>query len=318
MNNVLNNKSIFMDKLYRCPLCDSEKISFWLNKSKNGIQFDIYKCKECASGFMNPQPTEEYLSLIYATSGKGLLQPLSFEQVMEAEVEYPNATVDAKRLISLAQKLILSNGDAELNALDIGSGWGFFSKEAIDQGCKVTAINPGSWENNVFVQLNGFSPIPSFFEAVDFGDQKFDLVILSQVLEHIPDPLKLLQMIIKLLKQGGILTIAVPNVDSILVKILKDKDNSCLWVPEHLIYFSKRGLFALLERAGFTIKHHMYVSRIPYFIVSNKLKLKGTIRHTMNNIVKISQWLPFKFINMVGIGMQHNIWAAPIDLSKIH
>ena len=48
---------------------------------------------------MNPQPKTEYLTSIYVHSGKGLQEAVPFTKVIQDEIEYPNATVDAKRMV---------------------------------------------------------------------------------------------------------------------------------------------------------------------------------------------------------------------------
>jgi 2-polyprenyl-3-methyl-5-hydroxy-6-metoxy-1,4-benzoquinol methylase len=256
---------------------------------------------------MNPQPKREYLDAIYHKSGHGLIEPISSEEVIRLETEYPNATVDGERLVGKAKSFLAGKND--LKALDIGSGFGFFSKAAALAGFEVMAVNPGKWENEVFEKINGFSPLPYFFDEVDFKKEKFDLIILSQVLEHIEEPLAFLQKIKSLLSPSGIIAIAVPNVDSILVKLLKAKDNGCLWVPEHLTYFSAKGLATLLSRAGFAVKSHMYISRIPYNALSRRLNLAGAPRRIMNGLVKNLQKPPLQLMNWLGLGLTHNIWG---------
>lgn len=300
-------EDFFKLKMSACPACGSKKISPWLVKSKEGIHFSLWRCNFCQTGFMNPQPTKEYLDLIYNKSGHGLTGPISFEEVIKGETEYPNATVDAKRLVERAK--IIMAGKEGLKALDIGSGYGFFTNAALKAGFRVLAVNPGKWENEIFEKLNGFSPVPQFFEEVDFGPEKFDLVILSQVLEHVGEPLGFLVKILSILNKAGIIAVAVPNVDSILVKLMKSKDNGCLWVPEHLTYFSKKGLISILDRAGFAIKAHMYISRIPYNSLSKRFNLKNIPRWLVNTMVRSLQKPPLKIINKLGFGFIHNIWA---------
>jgi 2-polyprenyl-3-methyl-5-hydroxy-6-metoxy-1,4-benzoquinol methylase len=98
--------------------------------------------------------------------------------------------------------------------------------------------------------MNGFSSIESFFEDVDF-DQQFDLVILSQVLEHLDNPLSTLSHVRAVLLANGIASIAVPIFDSFWIKI--GLDGGVIWIPEHITYFSKKGLMKLLIRAGYDI-----------------------------------------------------------------
>lgn len=129
------------------------------------------------------------------------------------------------------------------------------------------------------------------------------------MLEHIADPFSFICKVKPLLKANGIVAIAVPNVDSIFVKLLKARENGCLWVPEHLTYFSKIGLTTLLIRTGFVNKGHIYITRIPYNILSKKFNLKGSKRILLNIVVKYAQKLPLKIIDLGGLGLTHNIWA---------
>ena len=230
---------------------------------------------------------------------------------MASEVEFPNSTVDARRLVTYAKQLLGPCQGGKAKALDIGSGYGFFSRAALDQGFQVVAVNPARAENRIFQQLNGLEPIPLFFEEVDFGTEKFDLVILSQVLEHLLDPLHVLVKVRKLIKPEGVLAIAVPNVDAILIKILKSR-SSFLGLPGHIIHFSRQGLSALLRRAGFEVNHHTYVSRIPYFSISNRLNIHGRSRQWVNYLVRVAQRPPLFIADMLGLGLFQNVWAVPV------
>jgi 2-polyprenyl-3-methyl-5-hydroxy-6-metoxy-1,4-benzoquinol methylase len=291
-----------------CPACGNKEITAWRNKVRLDQQFSIWRCAICKTAFLNPQPTKDFLNSIYQFSGLGLSQPISFNEVIATESEYPNATVDAKRLVIQAKRYMPNH--IGLKALDIGSGYGFFSRAALQAGFTVTAINPGIWENAVFEEMNGLTPISARFEDVDFAE-RFDLVILSQVLEHVENPFDFLLKIRAIMATSGVLAIAVPNVDSILVKVLGTRDNSCLWVPEHLTFFSTTGLMKILQRSGFLITRHEYISRIPYYALSNRLKLTGAFRRLVNYVTRFSQRLPLKLVDLVGVGFYHNVWAEP-------
>ena len=301
------NVRIFSPRFETCIACGSPEISVWNKREKDGIKFDIWKCKACGCGFLNPRPTREWLETIYSKSGHGLTAPISFDEVLAAEREYPNATVDAARLVGCAKEhLPKKNG---LTALDIGSGYGFFTAAALRAGFEVTAVNPGVWENNIFEQMNGFRPTESFFEDVDFT-QQFDLVILSQVLEHIENPLGMLSRVQSILSPHGVVAIAVPNFDSYWVKIFK-RDGGVIWVPEHLNCFSKKSLTMLLSRAGFDVVRYQAISRFPYFYLSNRFHLNGLPRIICNHFVKIAQDIPHRILNHIGLGVCHNVWAKP-------
>lgn len=303
------------NNLASCPACGSSIKKPWLSQEIAGLKFNLDKCCTCGTAYVNPQPSAESLKSMYACSGHGSKSLTSFDKVVASEVEFPNSTVDAQRMVNYAKKLLGPVKAGKAKALDIGSGYGFFSKAALEQGFQVVAVNPARAENRIFKRLNGFEPIPLFFEEVDFGTEKFDLVILSQVLEHLLDPLQVLVKVRNLIKPEGVIAIAVPNVDAILIKILKSR-SSFLGLPEHIIHFSRKGLSAILHRAGFEVNLHRYISRIPYYSISNRLNIHGRSRKLVNNFVRVFQWAPLLISNWLGLGLFQNVWAVPARPSQ--
>jgi SAM-dependent methyltransferase len=294
-----------------CPACGSAVKRPWLSPEVAGVRFNLDKCCACGTAYVNPRPSAESLQSLYACCGHGSKSLTSLAAVMASEIEFPNSTVDARRLVTYAKGLLAPSQAGQAKALDIGSGYGFFSRAALEQGFQVVAVNPARAENRIFQQLNGFEPIPLFFEAVDFGAEKFNLVILSQVLEHLSDPLQVLVKVRKLIKPEGVLAIAVPNVDALLIKILRSR-SSFLGLPGHIIHFSRQGLSALLQRAGFEVNLHTYVSRIPYYTISNRLNIHGRSRQLLNHLVRVAQRPPLFIADRLGLGLFQNVWALPV------
>jgi 2-polyprenyl-3-methyl-5-hydroxy-6-metoxy-1,4-benzoquinol methylase len=259
---------------------------------------------------MNPRPKFAFLMAnFYSTSGHGLTEPISSDAALASEAEYPNATRDANMLVKRALKY-LKAPYGQRKALDIGSGYGFFSKAALEAGFKVIAVNPGRWENAVFRQLTGLDPIQEAFEQVEFNMQ-FDLILMSQVLEHIYDPHTVLRKVATLLTRQGVLAIAVPNFRWILVRLLKERERGVLWVPEHLNYFTEAGLCALLASAGFRLLEIRRVARIPYYALSKRLHLSGILLIITNYMLRIGQWLPMRVLEGLGRGLSIQVWASP-------
>lgn len=294
--------------LKSCPACNGGRIFYWNKKQKDNIDYFIWRCRDCFTGFLNPRPTEEYLKSIYLHSYQGDINEMSLESILKSEEEYPNASIDALRIIKQAHQFLAGNNNS-LQALDIGSGYGFFSKAAKELGFSVTAVNPSSSDNRIFEQMNGFRPIAHFFEEVDFQGEQFQLVILSQVLEHLDDPYKNLLKIKKLITENGIVAIAVPSIESFLVRLYGVRENSSFWVPRHVTFFSKKGMVSLLERSGFKMIKYCFMSRIPYNMLSDKLKLRGPARYFANQMVKFLQ-IPFNHVvDRFGLGIYVNLWA---------
>jgi 2-polyprenyl-3-methyl-5-hydroxy-6-metoxy-1,4-benzoquinol methylase len=84
----------------------------------------------------------------------------------------------------------------------------------------------------------------------------YDVVMLDNVLEHVIDPLALLQGLHQLVNPGGILIVEVPNDFSSVQMAALNKGwiDRCFWVdlPQHLSYFNAPSLRAICEEAGWT------------------------------------------------------------------
>lgn len=87
----------------------------------------------------------------------------------------------------------------------------------------------------------------------------FDLIVLFQVLEHLPDPARTLQTLSGLLRPGGMLVIGVPNHASWQAAFGREK-----WfhldVPRHLFHYTPDGLRQALERVGLSVVETSFVS----------------------------------------------------------
>jgi 2-polyprenyl-3-methyl-5-hydroxy-6-metoxy-1,4-benzoquinol methylase len=83
--------------------------------------------------------------------------------------------------------------------------------------------------------------------------QPYDVVVLSNVLEHALDPAAMLREVARLLKPGGAVWISCPNARSWLAELFGTSWIN--WhVPFHICHFSPATLAATLARAGFTVE----------------------------------------------------------------
>lgn len=245
----------------KCKFCTKKTSKKYKIKSSFDIKsYDIFYCKFCKSSFVHPTPNENEIEEYYKK-----LQNLkfgkyhtSYERLMEREIQFPNASIDARRIIKKIQSFT-SNKDL----LDIGAGHGFISKEAKLNNFKVTALEINKERSEIFYKMTGIRTIKKMFNN-DFANknlEKFDVVIASQLLEHISDTQNFLENIFKVLKRGGICLIAVPNSRSITSMILGKRD-FFLIPPEHLNFFSIKCLRILFQRNNLKMLKYETISRI--------------------------------------------------------
>jgi len=97
------------------------------------------------------------------------------------------------------------------------------------------------------------------------GDEPFDAILASDVLEHIAEPEAVLARALTRLRPGGVVVVSLPNVAHVVVfanLLMKrwPRRSSGIFDRTHLRFFAKRDMVRLLEGAG------LHVLRVePYF-----------------------------------------------------
>ena len=144
--------------------------------------------------------------------------------------------------------------------LDIGCGPGFFLQTAIRRGWHAQGIEP-SRQAAAHARQLGATVTEGFFGPQTAGSLgRFDAITLTNMLEHVPDPVAILTEARGLLDQGGVLCVGVPNDFSplqIAGRAAVGADDWWVAPPHHLNYFDFSSLCGLLTRLGFTIAERM-------------------------------------------------------------
>jgi len=192
----------------------------------------LVKCS-CGFIFLDPIPEEATLKNYYDNLPNPPqldASPIEYEKSME-RINLAERSLDKP----CRKWRILDVGSGSSNFLSIAKarGWDAYSLE-IREDAKTLMRKEG---------IKVIDNIPNIF---------FDAITLNQVLEHLPNPLENLKIYHRKLVTNGIMIVEVPNIDSLGIKLLKDK-----WYfiknPEHISYFSEDTLILMLEKAGFEI-----------------------------------------------------------------
>lgn len=238
----------------QCIFCASTDTAAWFVKDD---KFPIVRCGNCGSAFVWPRPEPAQIEAYYRDKS---YRPGNLASVRAADANYhPKASDDARRIIAHTKKL--SRGQ---RFLDAGAGFGEFSLEAVRAGLSVSSCDPSPSAREVYKALVGFEPDPDILDEEYAGRHaaSFDAVLLSQVLEHTVSPSGVVRNISTVLSPGGLAVIAVPHFASVL-SLLQGKNDMFISPPEHLNFFSKKGLIALFGAAGFTVELVETPSKVP-------------------------------------------------------
>jgi len=159
--------------------------------------------------------------------------------------------------------------------LDVGFGAGSFLKAAARNNWQPFGVEV-SQPAVEHLRECGFEVFCGELEKAVYADDHFDVVILSEVLEHVPDPMSLVEASVRVLRPGGLLWATTPHGRGISARLLGlEWSNVC--PPDHLQLFSVAGTRGLLSSAGlkrFEIKTH---GTNPFEILhSMRARMKGT------------------------------------------
>jgi 2-polyprenyl-3-methyl-5-hydroxy-6-metoxy-1,4-benzoquinol methylase len=195
--------------------------------------------------------------------------------------------------------------------LDVGCNEGRGLEFYKANGFEAQGLELNSHAANV-ARSKGFIVYGSTLEEFE-QDQKFDVIVLSNVLEHSLDPSKMLSAIYRLLNPGGIVCISCPNSESWLRKSFGK-----YWinwhVPFHLTHFSQKTLTDLLAKNHFVVKKvenstpalwvaHSIITRL--FFVPGKVTAQLRSAPLVAGMILVIRGLFFPFLwlgNLLGRG----------------
>ena len=230
--------------------------------SANG--FDVIDNEERGFAHIIPIPTSDELENIYKHDYYEEEKPLYLERYLE-DIEWWNATY-TQRYEIFERNL---TGDRR-NILDIGSGPGYFLLNGKERGWKTYGIEPSikAFEHSLGLNLEVQHGFFSEETARDLG--KFDVINIGLVLEHIPEPEKMLSLIYQQLNSKGLICVIVPNDFNPFQLILRDHLKYDPWwvsPPHHINYFNFDSLRGLLEKSGFSVVHEESTFPIDLFLL---------------------------------------------------
>lgn len=225
MKETLNFKSY---KCFSCSFEGSKKTIY--KKEAFNLNFCINQCDNCSSQFIDKIPKDRNTyKFIYDFGGRDSNTNLS-------SIFTKLRIYKCKRYLTKNCRDFLS-GDMKI--LDYGSGDGYLSYtlKKINKDLRVHATDYLFEDNDFYKNIDCFK-----IEDIFSNKQKYNLIILRHVLEHIEDPFKIINQLLKKLEPGGCILVEVPNHDIRSNKLLKifGKDYSQIGLPWHFNHFTKK------------------------------------------------------------------------------
>ena len=261
MDNITNDNAAqyyaSMEKaLIACPVCKSDDHEQLFDRDRYRMGIVTTGCKSCGMIFINPQPTPAAMLDFYVNHYRKFYESMAtptLEYIAKGPFQArADFVVGALRdVIRIDQPKRPNLPKATQTMLDIGCSEGTLLKTFGESfptfecyGLEPDANFAQFASKNSNAKKVVATDFESFFAA---NEQRYDLVTLTHVLEHILDPIEILTSIRNVLQPGGHFYVEVPNV----------MDPEALGLGNlhigHVMSFSPQTLKLVLAKAGFEV-----------------------------------------------------------------
>jgi 2-polyprenyl-3-methyl-5-hydroxy-6-metoxy-1,4-benzoquinol methylase len=199
--------------------------------------------------------------------------PEAFITRVEYTYEGSAASCAHAYLLAPVKQLVQSLGKKG-TVLDLGCGNGSLSHELSKLGFDVHGID-GS-ESGIQIAREAFPQVQFLLGDVEkdlspdpFQAESFDVVVSTEVVEHLYHPRRLIQNAFRLLKPSGHFIVSTPYHGYVKNVVLAlsgklDKHFTALWDGGHIKFWSRETLSGLLTEKGFTDLRFVGTGRVPY------------------------------------------------------
>lgn len=253
-----------------CPICNSEEsTAYWTafsyltgNFSNPFLPMKLWmKCSHCGDMYSKYMPD----TYCCTQDGQVLLEPCK-------ELGVPHQVNSGKLNIwsNILNKANLNPDKKRL--LEVGIGQGELLAVALEMGYDVEAVELLEEEAQKVANCLDIPIWCSDFLKFE-TENKYDIIIMGDVIEHVMNPLAALEKAYSLLDDTGILWLSTPNYKSAYSRL--QREMYVMWLePYHLTFFSYDGLKVLFEKVGFEVMEYTastrYVGCMELFLKKKK------------------------------------------------
>ncbi len=238
----------------RCYLCQGGAFRRVPGEVRDRPELGVLECVSCGLVFL--ESFDHIHESYYQGSG---MHPEG--EALPVEQWLRESAADDRRRCDF-----LREAAAGRDLLDFGAGAGGFARMMREYASSVAVVEPEQRLAKHFEALG----VARYADADQLpADRKFDLITLFHVLEHLPDPGKVLQSLAARLKPGGRIILEVPSADDALLKLYGSEPFSkfTYWSC-HLYLFTNATLARLIANAGLKVN---FIKQIQRYGVANHM-----------------------------------------------
>ena len=195
---------------------DVEKLSVCACGSANttpvyaefGLLIEV--CRDCGIARTNPRLKQSAIQRFYEESAKGQrVFPDRFNNVATAAFPWRDATIRYRGLSKQLRRMFPEKPVPQL--LEVGFGGGDFISQLRSAGFGVHGFDISATAVERLRKKGMRATCAESLEEAAFPKDSFDMIVMWEVFEHIPDPVSFANEIFRILKPGGFWFLQVPN-----------------------------------------------------------------------------------------------------------
>ena len=242
-----------------CYLCGSqgklihEGVRDLLFGAPGNWSFRVCPNSECGLMWLDPTPLDQEISKAYAqyyTHGEAVVRRGRIVDALRKRVSSVLLWASPLRRERKRLSLMYLDNRKPGKLLDVGCGNGVRLAQLRTlgwdvHGQDVDAVAVGYARDNLGIEAH-LAPL----EDIGFAGESFDCVTLNHVIEHVPDPIRLITECRRILRKNGVLVVVTPNASS-----FAHKHFGRFWrglePPRHFHLFSPKTLSTVAARSGF-------------------------------------------------------------------
>jgi len=237
-----------------CPLCGGELLKLPAAQPgfRRGLSFDVLCCAACDTSLVHPMEVDPSIyDAIYAHRDEvpGYDRYGRYARAVLEEADPLDFLARSEDVYWAIRSCVERRGSGG-RILDVGSGLGYLTYALRRAGHDATGMDVSKVAVEAATARYG-----AHYREADLADWsvrragEFDLVVMAELVEHVPDPVGFLAMAAKLLAPRGELVVTTPNRSYFPRSMTWETDAP----PVHLWWFSEASMRALAARTGLGI-----------------------------------------------------------------
>ena len=255
-----------------CPLCGGHQFKHSLtckDHYASGETFELIKCAHC--GFICTQgvPVEAEIGRYYETPD--YISHSDTQKGLMNKVYHWVRHYMLQKKASLVERVTgLSKG----SILDIGTGTGYFSHTMQERGWSVQAIEKSA-QARAFALEHFHLKVQEADSLSAIESKSLDAVTLWHVMEHLEHLNETWERLSAILKDRGVLIVAVPNPASYDAAHYQEM-RAAYDVPRHLWHFTPSSMKQMGEKHGFRLQEMLPMPFDAFYVSMLTEKYKGS------------------------------------------